>query len=340
VEVGAGAGPAPYYAHGTVYLTGPYKGAPLSMAIVTPATAGPFDLGTVVVRTALYVDPETAVITAKSDPIPHILEGIPLDVRTAAVKIDRPSFTINPTNCDPLAVKGIAVSTLGQPASLENRFQVGECGALGFKPKLSLRLFGKTKRGGNPRLRAVLRMPSGGANIARTSVALPHSEFLDQAHIRTICTRVQFAADQCPAGSIYGNATATSPLLDYALEGPVYLRSSSNPLPDLVIALRGPASQPLEVDAVGRVDSVHGGIRTSFETVPDAPLTKLVLEMQGGKKGLLENSRNICKGTNHATAKFDAQSGKTHDFKPTLAAQCGKKGKHKKHRRHPRRAAG
>jgi len=336
VDVGAGAGPAPFYAQGKAYLTGPYKGAPLSLAIVTPAAAGPYDLGTVVVRTALYVNPETAQITAKSDPIPSILQGIPLDVRTIAVKIDRPNFTLNPTNCDPLAIGGLSISTLGQPASLASRFQVAECGRLSFAPKLSTRLFGKTNRGAHPKFRAVLRMPQGGANIARAAVTLPHSEFLDQGHIRTICTRVQFAVDACPEGSIYGYAVAKSPLLDEPLRGPVYLRSSSHNLPDLVIALRG----QVEVELAGRVDSVRGGIRTTFEAAPDAPVSTFVLTMKGGSKGLLQNSTNICRGEHRVSALFDGQNGKVHDISPLLQnSRCAAQRRAERRHQHQHRRA-
>ncbi len=330
VTVGAGAGPAPYYTQGSAYLSGPYKTAPLSLAIVTPATAGPYDLGTVVSRVALDVNPETAQITATSDKIPHILQGIPLDVRSIAVRLDRPNFTINPTNCDPMAFAGLETSILGQGASLARRFQVAECGALAFKPKLSLRLTGKTNRGAHPALRATLTMPEGGANIARATVALPKSEFIEQAHFQTICTRVQYAAKQCPAGSVYGHVVAFSPLLEAPLAGPVYLRASAHKLPDLVFSLDG----QIHFDAVGKVDSVRGGVRTTFEAVPDAPVSKLVLTMAGGKKGLFVNSTDICKGTNRAITEFDGQNGKVADSRPPLKAQCKGKGKkhHKSHR--------
>jgi len=337
VDVAAGAGPDPYHAQGTAHLAGPYKGAPLSMAIVTPATAGPFDLGTVVVRVALYVDPISGQITAISDPIPQILQGIPLDVRSARVHLDRPGFTRNGTSCNPLSFSGQLTSTLGQAAPLAERFQLGECSSLGFKPKLVIRLIGGTTRGAHPALQGTLQMPEGGANIARASVALPHSEFLDQAHIGTVCTRVQFGANECPAASVYGHATATSPLVDYPVEGPVYLRSSSHKLPDLVMALHGPPSQPVEVDAVARIDSIKGGIRSTFEGVPDLPLSKVVLSMEGGKKGLLQNSTNICKGIHKATAEFDAQNGKAADLAPALVnSKCGKarKRQHRSQRRH------
>ena len=337
VTVGAGAGPAPFHAQGDAYLAGPYKGAPLSMAIITPAVAGPFDLGAVMVRAALRVDPESARITAVSDPIPTIIQGISLDVRSVAVKLDRPGFTLNPTSCEAMAISGEAISTLGQSAQLSNRFQVGGCQNLGFKPKLSFRLRGDTKRGGHPALTATLTYPSKGAysNIAKAKVALPSSEFLAQAHIRTICTRVRFAANQCPKGSIYGKARAITPLLDKPLEGPVYLRSSSNPLPDLVADLGG----QIHVALVGRVDSVNGRIRNSFEAVPDAPVSRFTLSLPAGKKGLLENSTDICRGKHKATATFTAHNGRVLTLRPELKARCGAKSrkgsktKSKTHRR-------
>jgi uncharacterized repeat protein (TIGR01451 family) len=336
VHVAAGAGPAPYWTTGTAYLTGPYKGAPLGMAIVTPATAGPYDLGTVVVRTALAVNPETAQITATSDPIPHILDGIPLDVRQILVRLDRNQFTLNGTSCNPLAFTGQLLSTLGQSAALSQRFQLGECAGLAFKPKLSFRLRGKTNRGGDPAFSATLQMPPGSANIAGAQVALPRSEFLDNAHIGTVCTRVQFNeggghGEHCPGASVYGFAKASTPLLDQPLEGPVFLRSSDHELPDLVAALKGQIS----VDLDGRIDSVNGGIRNSFEIVPDAPVSSFTLEMAGGAKGLLENSTNICKGTHRASVTFTAQNGKVAALAPALKnSKCAK---HKRHRR-PHRA--
>ena len=301
-----------------------HKGAPISLAVITPAVAGPFDLGTVVIRNPLYIDPRTTEVSVKSDPIPTILDGIPLDVRSIEVRVTRNRFTLNPTSCAPMSIGGSAIGLL-TTALLANRFQVGECSALRFKPALSLRLHGRPNRGAYQRLEATVTYPqgSGYANIASASVALPHSEFLAQEHIRTVCTRVQFAAHQCPAGSIYGEAEATTPLLDYTLRGPVYLRSSDNPLPDLVAALRGPASQPIEVELSGRTDSVHGGIRNTFDLVPDAPVSKFTLRLFGGKKSLIVNSRNLCSGKKQrATARFTAQNGLRADSRPVVGNDC------------------
>jgi len=328
VTVGAGAGSNPFYVNtGRAYLAGPYKGAPLSMAIVTPAVAGPFDLGSVVVRTALRVNPTTARITAVSDPIPTIIHGIPLDIRDIRVKVDRPDFTVAPTNCEAMSVAARVRGDRGGSASPTDSFQVAGCEKLRFGPRLRINLHGATKRGAYQRLVAILTAKPGEANIARASVTLPHSAFLAQEHIRTICTRVQFAVRQCPKGSIYGKAKAISPLLGYPLEGPVYLRSSSNPLPDLVVAFRGPDFQPIEVELAGRTDSKNGGIRNTFDLVPDAPVSKFTLELKGGRKSLIVNSRNLCAGVQRATVRLNAQNGKIHDFRPVVRNDC----KAKKH---------
>jgi hypothetical protein len=325
LTVGAGPGTDPFYLKtGKVYLAGPYKGAPLSLAVVTPALAGPFDLGTVVVRNALHIDPTTAQVTSISDPLPTILHGIPLDLRDIRVSLDRADFTRNPTSCDRMRVDGTIGSTMGTSADVSSRFQVGECAALGFKPQLSLRLKGKTRRASYPALTASLRAKKGQANIGRVSVTLPHSEFLAQEHIRTVCTRVQFSADACPKASIYGYAEAKTPLLDKPLKGPVYLRANGGEreLPDLVAALNG----QIDIDLVGYIDSHNGGIRTTFQRVPDAPVSRFTLQMKGGRRGLLVNSTNLCGSTNRATVKMDGQNGKVHDFNSVLADSCGRKG--------------
>jgi hypothetical protein len=345
--VGAGVGSSLTFVPGKLYLAGPYNGAKLSVVAITPAKVGPFDLGNVVIREALKVDPETAEVSvdqAKSDPIPHILQGIPIRARDIRVYLDRPDFVLNPTSC---AEKKIGSTVIGSGldsgssaddsrVDVSTRFQAADCARLGFKPKLSLRLKGGTRRGAHPRLKAVLKARKGDANIGAAVVKLPHSEFLEQAHIRTICTRVQFAAgngngngSQCPKGSIYGRAKAVSPLLDEPLVGRVYLRSSNHPLPDLVAALH---SKKVDINLDGRIDAVNGGIRNSFEAVPDAPVTKFVLEMQGGKKGLLVNSTNICQGKHRAKASFTGQNGKLHVINPLLKARCD--GKHKRRSKH------
>jgi hypothetical protein len=343
--VKSGTGSDPISITGKVFLAGPYHGAPLSLAVVTPATAGPFDLGAVVVRVALFVDRTTAQVHAVPDPIPHVYGGALLDIRSISVNLDRPKFTVNPTDCSPMTVgatlRGGGANPL-DPAAFSSLpasapFQVKDCDKLGFKPKLFLRTFGATRRAKNPKLRAILRARDGDANIARAAVTLPHAFFLDQSSLANVCTRVQFAARQCPKSSVYGYATAKSPLLDGPLKGAVYLRSSDNPLPDMVADLRG----QVDIEVAGRIDTSHGGIRTTFDVVPDVAVSKFSLTVRGGKKGLLTNSRNICgpskkarkgkKGRKapviRAIARFKGHNGKKANLRPKLRTPCGKKGK-------------
>lgn len=324
VDVASGPGsnplwiPQPGRAATAVYLSGPYAGAPYSLVFKVPAQAGPFDLGTVVVRAAIEVDPDSAQVTVRSNPLPQFLEGVPVSYRTVHVDVDRRRFALNPTNCEQKQTEAHLTSVLGATATATSPYRVLGCGELGFRPQLALRLRGSTRRGGNPALTAVLRARPGDANIARAQVALPRSEFLDQSHIRTICTRVQFAAHACPAASVYGHAKAWTPLLDHPLAGPVYLRSSSHTLPDLVADLNG----QIEVVLDGRIDSAKGGIRSTFTAVPDAPVRKFVLAMRGGKRSLLENSTELCATAHRANAVFTGQNGKRIELHPSLRSSC------------------
>jgi hypothetical protein len=331
---GAGVGSALTYVGGQIYLGGPYKGDPLSVISITPALAGPFDAGTVVVRLALTLNPKTAEVEvdgANSDPIPHIVKGIVLKVRDLRVYVDRPNFTLNPTSCDESSAKATLFGSFldvfspldDVPAPLSTRYQAANCLNLGFKPKLALNLKGGTKRGGHPGLSAIFTPRPGDANVEGLVVRLPRSAFLDQAHIRTICTRVQFAADACPPAAQYGYIKAWTPLLDEPLQGPVWLRSSDHKLPDLVFDLHG----LVDIEVATRIDSAKGGIRASLEDLPDAPLSKVVLRMQGAKKGLIINSRNLCARRSKAEVELSGQNGKEHSLAPAMRAQCGGKRK-------------
>jgi hypothetical protein len=328
VNVGAGSG-SPLFVQGQAYLAGPYKGAPFSLAIITPAVAGPFDLGVVVVRAALYVNEETGQGTVRSDPLPTILEGIPLDIRSIAVKIDRSGYVLNPTSCDEKQVSGEAISATGAVAQLANRFQVLGCRALGYSPKLSLSMKGATRRSGHPALKAVLTQPSGQANNRRTVVILPPTAFIDPARTANPCTRPDFAAGKCPPASVLGKAKVFTPLLAGPLEGPIYFRANggARDLPDVVLDLHGRVHVVAVgfLDAVTRKGSEKSRVRTIFANLPDAPLTKAVFEFKGGKKGTLVNSANLCKVANLATVKMVAHNNKSQNFEKRIGTSCGKK---------------
>jgi hypothetical protein len=321
---------------GQVYLAGPYKGAALSLVTITPAVAGPFDLGTVVVRVALNVEPETAQIHAVSDVIPDVFGGVKLDLRSINLDIDRSKFMVNPTNCAAQATTGAINGGGADPTNpatfssyaVNDPFQATQCKKLGFKPKLKVKLNGPTKRAKNPRLTAILTAKKGQANVARTALTMPHSLFLDQGHIGTVCTRPQLAAHACPKKSVYGHAEAKSPLLDKKLKGKVFLVSSNHELPDLLVDLRG----QVEIYLRGVISSKHGGLKTVFNNVPDVPVSKFTLKMKGGKKSLLVNSTNTCAKPQRAKLNIKGQNGKkvkNKKFRLNIVS-CGKHKKHKK----------
>ncbi|HEX3239112.1 MAG TPA: hypothetical protein VHR18_03120 [Solirubrobacterales bacterium] len=328
----AGSGSGPFKIAGKAFLAGPYKGAPLSMLAITPAVAGPYDLGTVVVRVALNVNPESAQITAVSDLIPNVFGGVKLDIRTIDVNVDRNQFMLNPTNCSAQSTSGAIAgggSDPANPAAFSNYpvsapYAATGCDSLKFKPKLFTKLTGPTKRNGNPKLRAVLEARNGDANMARTALTMPHSLFLDQSHIGTVCTRPQLASQTCPAGSIYGKAEAVTPLLDEKIKGNVYLVANpEHKLPDLLADLRGQVNIQLR----GVISSKRGGLKTVFNGLPDVPVKKFILNMSGGEKSLLVNSTNTCKEKQFAVLNMKGQNGaqlKNNKYKLNIAS-CGKK---------------
>jgi hypothetical protein len=334
----AGTGSNPLTIKGKVYLSGPYKGAPLSVVVLTPAVAGPFDLGNVVVHAPLSLDPATGQASTSAE-IPDVFGGVKLDIRSILVTLNKKEFTLNGTNCAKSATAGTVQGGGGDPTnatawssvSVSDPFQGSGCDGLAFKPALKLRLFGQTKRAQHPKLKATLTTKPGQANTALASVALPHAIFLDQASLGTVCTRPQFAAEQCPKKSVYGFARAWSPLLSSPLEGQVVLRSSNNTLPDMVAHLRG----QVNIDLDGRIDSFKGGIRTTFAGIPDLPVSKFVLTLPGGKHGLLQASTDLCAKPVKGIIRLAGQNGKKSNRHVKIQTPCGhkkkaKKGKHKK----------
>jgi hypothetical protein len=350
---GAGVGPGLAYAPGKVYLAGPYHGSPLSMVAITAGVVGPFDIGTVVVREAFKINPETAEVfidSTGSDPIPHIIRGIPVRLRDIRAYVDRPEFVLNPTDCSPTStastVLGSGLDFVSEaddnPITVSSRFQAADCAALTFAPQLSFRLIGGTKRGKFPKLVSHLQMNGiGESGIDHASVVLPHSEFIENSHFNNICTRVEFKAGpgngaECRAGSIYGHARAVTPILSEPLEGPVMLRSNpERQLPDVVAALH---NSQVDFDLVGNVDSVKGQLRTTFAAAPDAPVTSFDLELEGGQKGLFVNSTNLCLKKHSVAVAFGGQNGKQFTTKPVLQVKCKAKGK-RRHKRHHKRHA-
>jgi hypothetical protein len=327
-NVAAGPGAHPFHAVGKMYLAGPFKGAPLSVAAVTPALAGPYDYGTVVVRVALHVDPLTAQVFAASDRVPSIIGGVPIRMRSIQVNIDKPSFTINPTNCEPLSVASQGIGDQETITDFTSYFQAVNCASLGFKPTMRVRVTSgrkSTSRSDNPALRFDLRTRRNDANVKSIAVTLPHAFEIDQRHLGNICSEKELAEKECAGRTPIGKAATRTPLLDDPLSGPVYAVSGSGGLPRLAFILNG------QVKLVPRADTTtaKGKLKTTVPVIPDAPIGHFRLDVFGGKVGYLINTRSLCAGAKRPVIKVDylGQNRKTRTEMLKVKAPCGKKSK-------------
>jgi uncharacterized repeat protein (TIGR01451 family) len=284
VTAAVGAGSEPFVVHGgQVFLTGPYKGAPFGLSIVVPAVAGPFNLGNVVVRAAINVDPHTAQISVVSDPLPTIVKGIPLQVRKVNVTIDRAGFMFNPTNCEPLTVTGALTGTQGATASVSSHFQAVNCATLPFKPSFKVSTQAATSKKQGASLDVKVGYPKGAqANIRGVAVSLPKQLPARLTTIQQACLAAVFNANpaNCPAGSNIGTATATTPVLAAPVTGPAYLVSHGGAaFPDLVLVLQG---EGVTLNLVGSINIKHGVTSSAFTAVPDAPISSFELKLPEG----------------------------------------------------------
>jgi hypothetical protein len=313
--VAAGAGTNPLYLGGQVFLTGPYKGAPFGLSVLVPAIAGPFNLGNVVVRAALSIDPTTSQVTVTSDPLPTILQGVLLDLRAVHITIDREHFMFNPTNCEPFSIDGTLASAQGVSVPVSNHFQAADCATLKFKPSF------KASTQGNDRIKGLgasldVKIATGQgpgsdeANIRKVEVQLPKILPSRLTTLQKACTEQQFAANPsgCPSESNVGSATAITPILANALAGPAYLVSHGNEaFPDLVLVLQG---EGITLEVTGHTQ-IKGGVTYSrFETVPDAPLSSFELKLPQGSFSALGAVTSPC-GKTVRTSKRVRRHGHT-----------------------------
>ncbi|HWX44592.1 MAG TPA: hypothetical protein VNY52_04635 [Solirubrobacteraceae bacterium] len=324
--VGAGVGSVLAYTPGKVYMAGPYNGAPFSVVSITSAKVGPFDLGTVVIRFALNINPETAVVTVDakaSDPIPHILApGIVIHVRDIRVYVDRPQFMINPTNCDPesfaATVDGAGADFTNPadqvPVTVTNSFQMANCQNLQFKPTFKASTSGKPSRLDGESLHVTLTYPNAPqgtqTNIKLVKVELPKQLPSRLPTLQKACPEKTFVANPalCPAASVVGHATATTPILPVPLTGPAYFVSYGGAkFPELIIVLQG---YGVTLDLHGETFISKQGITSStFRTVPDDPIGSFELTLPQGPYSALAANGNPCKGTLTMPTEFLAQNG-------------------------------
>ncbi len=343
VSVGVGGDPFTVTG-GEVFITEGYEGAPYGLSIVNPAKAGPFDLGKVIVRAKIEVDPLTAALTITSDgsgpyKIPTILDGIPLQIQHVNVTIDRPGFTFNPTNCTPTAITGSLMSDRGAVQALSVPFQITNCAVLAFKPKLTAKASGKTSRAAGVSLSVKLTYPAGpyDANIAKVKVDLPKQLPSRLTTLQKACTAATFNANpaNCPPASIVGHATATTPVMPVPLTGPAYFVShGGEAFPDLIIVLQGYGAT---VHLIGTTFIDKAGITSStFKTIPDVPVGTFELTLPQGKYSALAANGNLCT-TKKLTmpTSFVAQNGAAiHTNTPIVPTGCAKHKKARKAREH------
>lgn len=320
-RVSAGSGSSPFNLSGRVYLTGPYGGAPLGLSIVVPAVAGPFDLGTVVVRAAIHVDRTTTRLRVISDPLPSIIKGIPLRIRTVEVNLDRAGFMVNGTSCAPSSVTAQIGSTAGATTGVSSRYQVADCARLGFNPKMTTTLTGRNqvRPGRHPGLNVRLQVGRNQANPRRVALTLPNSLALAAQNLPDPCTQEQLAALSCPANSQVGTTSAATPLLSERLRGGVYLVDRPSGLPALAAVLRGQLTVVLE----GETALTRQGVRNTFANIPDVPISDFRLNLKSGADGILTPvRRSLCARKHRATLAMRGHNGKAKNTTIALKTPC------------------
>jgi hypothetical protein len=306
--------PEPGKSQAPIYLTGPYKGAPFGLSIVVPVEAGPFDLGTVVTRAKIEVDPNTAQITVATDPLPQIIAGVPTDLRLVNAVIDREGFMFNPTNCDPMSFSGTATGSEGASVPIASHFQVGSCQSLKFQPKLAVSATGRVSRANGTAVTFKLSYPAGAqgaqANLGRFKVELPKRLPARLSTLQKACAEVVFAANPagCPAAADVGHATVRTPLLPGPLTGPAYFVSHGGAkFPELVLVLQGDG---VTIDVhVETFISKQGITSGTVKAVPDAPFSSFELTLPAGPFSEFTSVGSPCKGTLQIPTEMIGQNG-------------------------------
>lgn len=324
IDVAAGAGSHPLRLRGTAYLTEGYKGAPFGLSLVVPAIAGPFDLGTVVVRSAVRVARSDARITVETDPLPQVLGGIPLRLRSIGLTLDRDGFMVNPTSCGDAAVGIVVASTTGATSAAASRFGLTGCKALRFAPAIKATAKPSTRRAGAG-LHVALTQAAGQANLKSVAFGLPRQMGIKTKALGTACRRAQLASDACPAASQVGGASARTPILGGALKGPVYLVQNASGLPSLVAVLRGGG---LTIALEGATSAAKSGrLTTTFASIPDVPISAFDLDLPYGRRSILETTKLPCSGASASVTLAGQNGARRANTIPVSCAKATKKSK-------------
>jgi hypothetical protein len=308
--VAVGAGPEPYAFSGSVFLTGPYDGAPYGLSIPVAAVAGPFNFGVIVTRATITVDPHTARVSVTTTNFPTIVDGVPLRLKNLSVAVNRPNFLFNPTNCGALATETTLTSTFNATQPLSTAFQVGNCTALPFKPTFKISTSAKTSKKNGASLQVSLTQSAHQANLHSVFVSLPKQLPSRLTTLQKACPEATFAANpvSCrPLGSEVGTATVTTPVLPGQLKGSAYLVSHGGAaFPDLDIVLEGDG---VKVILTGNTNIKSGITSSTFAAIPDVPVTSFALSLPVGPHSIVTAIGSLCAKPLVAPTTIGAQSG-------------------------------
>jgi len=340
-NVAAGPGVHPFHATGKIYLAGPFQGAPLSLVAITPALAGPYDYGTVVVRVALHIDPTDAHVIADSETVPSIIGGIPIRMREIQVNIDKPNFMINPTNCSEFQTVSEGVGDQGTRAVFSSPFIAVNCATLPFAPKMTITQLGShkfTARGKDPALQFDLNTTAGDANLKSVSVTLPKAFEIDQRHLGNLCSKGQLEKEHCAGRQPIGYVKDETPLLEKPLEGPAYavsgFASGTNVLPHIAFILGG------QVTVLPQAESTTlagARLKTVVPVIPDVPIGHFRFTLLAGAHGYISNTESLCAAKPVIAVQLNGQNGASLTQRVRTKTACRSKRHKRKARRHGRR---
>ncbi|HEV7162906.1 MAG TPA: hypothetical protein VGN25_06610 [Solirubrobacteraceae bacterium] len=309
VAISAGPGERPLNLSGKVFLTGPYGSAPFGLSIVTPAQAGPIDLGTINIQAGIHVDPTTAALTIASGEVPQSLAGIPLQIRSLSLDIDRGGFIVDPTDCRPQAIAADLASAQGTTTSASQHYQVSGCAKLPFKPQLTALAGAKTTRLGGATVHLKVVSGTGQANVSKVKIDLPKALPSRLTTLQGACREAVFKANPagCPASSVLGTGAITTPFLRALMTGPVYMVSHGNrAFPDLDAVVE---AEGVTLTLVGTTAFTKGISSEAFRTLPDAPISTLDLMFPAGAHSAFAANANLCKRALPMPTQLTGQNG-------------------------------
>ncbi|MGN6371585.1 MAG: hypothetical protein ACTHM1_01125 [Solirubrobacteraceae bacterium] len=310
VSAAVGAGPNPLVLPGTVYFTGPYAGAPFGLLVAVPAEkVGPFNYGTIVTRATVNIDPYTARVVVGAT-LPTIVGGAPIRLKSLTVTVNRPDFTLNPTNCGGLATESLLTSTFGSTQLVSSPFQASGCSSLAFKPTFAAKTNAKASRRNGASFEVSVGYPaSSQANLKSVFVQLPKQLPSRLSTLNKACPEATFKANPatCPTASAVGAASATTPVLPGTLSGPAYFVSHGGAsFPDLDIDLSGDG---VKVILVGATNITTGITTSTFASIPDVPVSSFHLKLPAGPFSALAARGNLCGAPLVMPTTLTAQNG-------------------------------